>query len=65
MSKLISIKETCQLTSLSRTSLWKHVRDGHFPKPIPLGNGIRKAFLESEVEQWIAARVADRDQEAA
>lgn len=61
MHKLLSIREVCALTSLSRTSLWKHVRDGHFPKPLPLGNGIRKAFLASEVDDWIAARIAERD----
>lgn len=35
-----------------------------FPKPIKLGpNSV--GFLESEVDDWIAARVAERDDEAA
>ncbi|ORE97474.1 AlpA family phage regulatory protein [Aurantimonas sp. 22II-16-19i] len=65
MDKFISIKSTCERTSLSRTSLWRKVRDGKFPKPVPLGDGIRKAFVESEVTAWIAGRVAERDREVA
>lgn len=59
--QLLSIKETCKLTSLSRTSLWKRVKDGEFPKPIALG-GVRKAFVKSEIEEWIGALVAERDE---
>lgn len=64
MNKLISIKETCQLTSLSRTSVWLKVKMGEFPKPLALGNGIRKAFVASEIDAWIAERVAERDEVA-
>lgn len=36
------------------------VRQDRFPKPVRLGpNSI--AFVEDEVEAWMAARVADRD----
>lgn len=63
--KLISIRETCQRTSLSRTTLWQRVKAGDFPRPVKIGNGIRKAFVESEVEDLIAARIAERDVEAA
>jgi prophage regulatory protein len=61
MNKLLSIKEVCQLTSLSRTSIWLKVKSGSFPKPISLGDGVRKAFIASEVEVWIGDRVAERD----
>lgn len=64
-NQLLSIRETCAKTTLSRTTLWHKVTRGEFPKPIGLGNGVRKAFLASEVESWIADRVAERDREAA
>jgi len=64
MNKLISIKEACQITSLSRTTIWFKAKEGEFPKPISLG-GIRKAFVASEVNDWIAQRVAERDEVAA
>jgi prophage regulatory protein len=63
--QLLSIRETCSRTTLSRTTLWQKVRTGEFPRPISLGTGIRKAFLEREVNDYIAARVAERDEVAA
>ncbi|MEW9837753.1 helix-turn-helix transcriptional regulator [Mesorhizobium marinum] len=61
MHHLISIKETCRRTTWSRTTLWQKVKNGEFPKPIDLGTGIRKAFVEKEVDAWIESRVAKRD----
>ena len=65
MHKLISIREACQVTSLSRTSLWHKIKAGKFPKPVALGDGVRKAFLQSEIDAWISERVAQRDAEVA
>lgn len=62
--KLLSIRDTCGRTSLSRTSLYHAVIAGTFPKPIQIGPG-RKAFVESEVDAWIRARISARDTEAA
>ncbi|CAN7369071.1 helix-turn-helix transcriptional regulator [Aminobacter ciceronei] len=66
--RLISIKEACRLTSLSRSSIFLKSKAGKFPKPLRLSgddDGARKAFLLSEVEAWIAEKIAVRDQEAA
>jgi prophage regulatory protein len=65
MKKLLSIREVCALTSLSRTTLWQKIRDDQFLKPISLGNGIRKAFLAEEIDAWISERIAERDEVAA
>jgi prophage regulatory protein len=61
---LISGKEVCRRTSLSRASLYRLMAQDAFPKPIPL-HGVRKAFIESEVNAWIASRIAARNVEAA
>ena len=58
MNKLISIREACQITSLSRTTLWKMIHNGQFPKPIELECD-RKAFLASELQEWIE-RLAEK-----
>lgn len=64
--RLLSIRQTCQITSLSRTGLWRKVKDDQFPAPIRLGDGgARKAFVATEVDAWINARIADRDMERA
>jgi prophage regulatory protein len=61
---LISAKEVCRRTSLSRASLYRLMADDAFPKPVAL-HGVRKAWVESEVDAWIASRIADRNVEGA
>jgi prophage regulatory protein len=58
--RLISLNEACHLTSLSRTAINRYRAEGRFPKAVPIGER-RFAFLRSEVEGWIAARVAERE----
>lgn len=61
MNKLISIREACTITSLSRTTIWKKERsDPDFPKLTDLGCN-RKAFLAAEIEAWIEARLSARE----
>ena len=43
-------------TGLSRSTIYQYVKDGAFPKPVPLGPRA-VGWLESDVSQWIAARV--------
>ncbi len=43
---------------LSSTSRWRLERAGKFPRGIKISPGAR-AWLESDVDAWIAARVAD------
>ena len=57
---LISIPETCEKICVSRTVLWRLVKNGEFPKPVAVG-GKRKFFIASEVDEWIAARIEARD----
>lgn len=56
---LISINTACELTSLSRTAINNARNEGRFPAAVPLGEK-RIAFVRSEVEEWIAARIAAR-----
>ena len=43
-------------TSLSRTTLWRMVRRGEFPKPVQVSPG-RVAWSEALVNAWIAAKM--------
>ena len=65
--RLISIKEACRLTSLSRTTIFHRVKDDpSFPKPVSLSDdGIRKAFVEHELHAWMASRIEARDKAVA
>ena len=52
-----------ELTSLSPRQMARMTKDGRFPQLVPLGIGprARKAYVESEILEWNAARVAARD----
>ncbi len=56
---LISIKDACRLTSLSRSAINIARTQGRFPQAVPLGEK-RIAFVRAEVEEWIGARIAAR-----
>lgn len=61
--KLISIKNVCDLTSLSRTAINRHRSAGNFPKAVILGEK-RVTFVADEINEWINQRIAARDAEA-
>ena len=48
----------------SKPHLWRLERAGKFPKRVPIGAG-RYAYVEAEVDAWIDARIAERDEAAA
>ncbi len=56
---LMSMGQAVQATSLSRTMLNKYRTQGRFPVAVPLGER-RFAFVRSEVDSWIADRIAQR-----
>jgi prophage regulatory protein len=43
----------------SRAHVWRLVRAGHFPAPLKLGLGTN-GWLSGEIDDWIAARAAER-----
>lgn len=43
--------------------LWRLIKAGEFPKPVKIGS--RNAFVELEVDDYIAKRIAARDEVAA
>lgn len=44
----------------SRPHLYRLINDGKFPAPIRLSDN-RIAFLETEIDAWLEARIAERD----
>jgi prophage regulatory protein len=57
--RLISVKDACAMTSLSRTSISKLRAAGNVPREVPLGER-RLGFVRAEVVAWIEARIAAR-----
>jgi prophage regulatory protein len=60
--KLLSYEELRPLKGIpySKVHLWRLERDGKFPKRVPLGQS-RHGWLDSEIDEWITARMAERD----
>ena len=48
----------------SKPHLWRLERAGKFPKRVPIGAG-RYAYIEAEVDEYIAQKIAKRDGVAA
>jgi prophage regulatory protein len=59
--RLGSVKDR---TGLSRSTVYLRIAQGRFPKPISLG-GRAVGWLESDVTDWIAARIAESREHAA
>jgi len=58
--KIIRLKEVIDCTGLSRTSVYKFIAEGRFPRSVSLG-ARSVGWVESEVQDWIAKRVEERD----
>ena len=57
---LITLESVIERTTISRSRIYEAIRKGRFPRSVPVGER-RRAWIESEIEDWIDARVADRD----
>jgi prophage regulatory protein len=62
LSRIIRSHELPAYCGLQRTQIDSLISRGEFPKPIKL-SARRKGWLESELLEWQAARIAKRDSE--
>ena len=58
MDRILRPKDVSQAIGFSRTTLWRRVRDGSFPRPLRIGG--EKSHLvgwrQSAVEEWLDSR---------
>jgi prophage regulatory protein len=64
MTKFLRRPAVTAKTGLGTASIYEKIARGEFPKPVRLG-AKAVAWLEQEVEDWQAARIAARDLKAA
>jgi len=60
MDRLLRIKEVKQRVGWSEMTIWRKERDGVFPKRVKIGPNT-VAWLESEIDRFIADQVTRRD----
>ena len=56
---LISMADVRARTTLSKTHIYRLIKWGEFPEPVPVGPH-RRAWIEREVNEWIAERISQR-----
>ena len=68
--RLIRLPEVLSRTGYGRTSIYRKMEDGSFPRSVKLGGPLEApnafdsraiAWIEDEVEQWIESRIEERD----
>ncbi|CAM4357413.1 helix-turn-helix transcriptional regulator [Vibrio agarivorans] len=59
-SRLMRVKEIIRITGLSRSSLYKCISEGQFPKAVSLSER-SVAWVEEEVQDWITAKIQQRN----
>lgn len=62
--RLLRIRDVIARTGRTRSRIYDDISKGDFPQPVKIG-GQAIAFVEAEVEAWIAAKIAARDMVAA
>jgi len=58
--RIIRLSEVLANTGLARSSIYRYVAEGLFPKPVSLGDRA-VGWVESEVQDWVLARIEERD----
>lgn len=59
-NRLLRRREVELKTGKSRSAIYEGIRQGTFPAPVPIGEN-SVAWLEEEVDGWIAERLAERN----
>ncbi|EGR1262321.1 AlpA family transcriptional regulator [Vibrio cholerae] len=57
--RLSRFREVLTMTGLSRSSLYRFIEENQFPTQVQLG-GRAVAWVEGEVQEWIAQRITNR-----
>lgn len=57
--RLLRIRDVVSICGLSRSSIYIAIKDGRFPRPVPIG-GRARAWIQHEVENWAAQRIRAR-----
>lgn len=58
--RIIRLKQVIDSTGLARSTIYKYISEGTFPKPVSLGER-SVGWVEKEVHDWILARIEERD----
>ena len=52
-ARILRFKQVAALVGLGKSSIYRKVQEGTFPKPIKLGSARASGWISSEVYDWI------------
>lgn len=58
--RIVRLNTVMDMVGLSRSSIYRRLDNGSFPKPVDLGSGTI-GWVENEIISWIDERIAQRD----
>jgi len=58
--KVLRVAEVIEKTGLARSTVYKYVDLGMFPRPISLG-GKSVGWIDSEIHEWLQEKQIERD----
>ena len=59
--RLLRRREVERITSMSRSSIYRLMRDGEFPRPVRVGPAAVR-WKESDITRWLESRPVTRGQ---
>lgn len=58
--KIIRLKQVMETTGLARSTIYKFIAAGTFPKAVPL-SGKSVGWVDQEIQEWVKAKIEERD----
>jgi prophage regulatory protein len=55
---LIRLNDVIKITSLSRSTIYRHIKTGSFPKPVKVGDATIR-WRENDVVEWVRSLTYD------
>ena len=59
--RILRLREVEARCGLKRSSIYQAIAEGTFPKSVPI-TARAVGWIDSEIENWISTRIAERDQ---
>jgi len=53
------------VSGISKSEAWRQIKVGRFPAPVRIGSGRCTRWSLRELNEWVRARLSERDQAAA
>lgn len=55
--QVLNVRDIQKITGMSRTTIWRHEKNGEFPKRMKLTDSGRSVgWLESDIREWLQSR---------